>query len=603
MGCLWIAIIIYLLFIIRKRVQLSNFQSFNFPATIEKALGAMHFHTPTPIQSQAIPVVLSGKDLVGCAQTGTGKTAAFCLPILTQFTQNRSYQGAPQTALILVPTRELALQIDLFWKKLTQFSPGNNSAVIIGGTSMRSQIKSLARLPRLIIATPGRLVDHIQRRTVQLSKVSFLVLDEADRMLDMGFAPQLSQIVNHIPSQRQTLFFTATWAQEMDQLARKFLRNPVRVTVGTVSRPAAEINQTAVMTTHDKKNDVLLDEINRRNGSILIFTRTKSRTDRVTRYLSEYGVPVGRLHGGRTQGQRNAALADFRSGEVRVLVATDIAARGIDVAKIGHVVNYDLPQSSEDYVHRIGRTGRAGEKGEAVSLLTPEDRQQWNYISSLIKKSGSQVPAVQKAQDSLEPKPERKPVAWTEDSDERSSGRFDRRSGRRPGRRGEQRFDSRSDRRSDRKTEHRYDRRPEPRDAQQADQGSFRRDEERSERRFEGRPDRKFGPRSGKRDDRRGDARFGRGSDRKKPWGSNESGSQGSHHFAPRSENQQGKFRSAHFDRPNQVDGFSPFSSKRNKMKSKFGKGRKEGHHGRSKDSRSKNNSSGFQKHFGVINI
>jgi ATP-dependent RNA helicase RhlE len=350
---------------------LDSFKNFNLPANIEKALTSMSFDTPTPIQSQAIPAALLGKDLVGCAQTGTGKTAAFCIPILTRMLNHSSKTNA----LILVPTRELAIQIDTFWRKITQFTPGLNSAVIMGGVAMQAQIRALSRQPRLIIATPGRLVDHLSRRTVQLSKVEVLVLDEADRMLDMGFAPQLSQILKQLPGQRQNLFFTATWAPELDQLAKKY-----------------QITQSVVMTTTKQKNDALLDELNKRSGSVLVFARTKSRTDRVARYLSEYGVDVSRLHGGRTQGQRNAAMDAFRTGKSRVLIATDIAARGIDVLKIGHVINYDLPQSPEDYIHRIGRTGRAGEVGQAVSLITPEDRQDWRQILRLLEKSGSQVP-------------------------------------------------------------------------------------------------------------------------------------------------------------------------------------------------------------------
>lgn len=369
---------------------MKNFKAFQLPIQIEKSLAAMQFHTPTPIQSQAIPSALLGKDVVGCAQTGTGKTAAFCIPALT------SLLNAPgKIALVLVPTRELAAQIDVFWKKLTHGIPGMHSAVVIGGTSMQPQVRALAKKPRLIIATPGRLIDHLARRSVQLSSVSILVLDEADRMLDMGFAPQLSQILRHLPSPRQTLFFTATWAPELDSLAKKYLRDPVRIAVGSVSQATPQVTQSLVMTTPQKKNEALLDELNRRPGSVLVFARTKSRTDRVARYLSEYGVRVSRLHGGRTQGQRNSALQAFRTGDVRVLVATDIAARGIDIAEIGHVVNYDLPQSSEDYIHRIGRTGRAGAKGQAVSLITPEDRQQWREISRLLTRTGSQVPTVQ----------------------------------------------------------------------------------------------------------------------------------------------------------------------------------------------------------------
>jgi superfamily II DNA/RNA helicase len=374
-------------------VQLNGFNEFKLPESIDRALTALQFTAPTPIQREAIPVALTGRDLIGCAQTGSGKTAAFCIPALTRLLANPA-----KTALVLVPTRELAIQIDLFWKRLTANAPAFQSLVIVGGTAMQPQVRGLSRKPRLIVATPGRLVDHLQRRTARLSDVSILVLDEADRMLDMGFEPQLSQILKHLPSVRQTLFFTATWEQQLDRLAARYLRDPARVSAGTVSRAAPEISQEIVMTTSKQKNETLLDELNRRQGSVLVFARTKSRTDRVARYLSEYGVNVNRLHGGRSQGQRNAALNAFRSGQIRVLVATDIAARGIDVTGIGHVVNYDLPQLSQDYIHRIGRTGRAGASGSAVSLITPEDRPQWREISRLLERTGSKVPRLDKSE-------------------------------------------------------------------------------------------------------------------------------------------------------------------------------------------------------------
>lgn len=350
----------------------------------------MQFQVPTPIQVQAIPHALAGKDIIGCAQTGTGKTAAFCVPIL-----NRLLNSPEKTALILVPTRELAIQVNTFWHKLTlQLSQAQKlqSTVIIGGAANSGQARALARRPRVIVATPGRLADHLRANAVKLFDVGVLVLDEADRMLDMGFAPQLAQILRHLPRERQTLFFTATWEQKLEPLSKKYLRNPVRVSVGEISRAAPEVTQSLVMTTSQKKNQALLDELKRRAGSILVFARTKSRTDRVSRYLSEVGVPASRLHGGRSQGQRNAALTSFRNGQVRVMVATDVASRGIDVSSIAHVVNYDLPQCSEDYIHRIGRTGRAGAKGQAVSLVTPEDRAQWHEISRLLKRTGSHVP-------------------------------------------------------------------------------------------------------------------------------------------------------------------------------------------------------------------
>jgi superfamily II DNA/RNA helicase len=372
-----------------------TFKNLNLPGALEKALQAMQFQKPTPIQARAIPLALSGKDIIASAQTGSGKTAAYCIPILA-----RLLREPGKTALVLAPTRELALQIDAVWKNLARFSPGQSSAIVIGGTAMKPQLRALAKRPRLIVATPGRLLDHLRGRSARLGDVGVLVLDEADRMLDMGFAPQLSQILKHLPRERQTLLLSATWAPEMDRLAQAYLRNPVRVTVGPVSQAAPEVAQALVSTTPQKKNEALLDELNRRQGSILVFARTKSRTDRVAKYLLSYGVAVTRLHGGRTQGQRNAALSAFRSGQVRVLVATDIAARGIDISTIAHVVNYDLPQSSEDYVHRIGRTGRAGARGQAVSLITPEDRSQWREIARLLQKTGSRVPP-NPAQDNL----------------------------------------------------------------------------------------------------------------------------------------------------------------------------------------------------------
>lgn len=369
-----------------------KFNDLSLPSALERALVAMRFQEPTPIQVQAIPVALTGRDVIATAQTGTGKTAAFGIPTASFLLKN------PQSvALVLVPTRELAQQIDVFWRNLTKFAPELRSACIIGGASFGVQAKMLSRNARLIIATPGRLVDHLTRRTVNLSKTGVLILDEADRMLDMGFAPQLSRILSFMPQTRQTLFFSATWGNDLDQLAKKCFKNsekPVRIAVGSVSQAASSVEQTAITTTTQAKNETLLDELKAREGTVLIFARTQVRTDRLARYLSTYGLEVGRLHGGRTQGQRNAALSAFRSGQRPILVATDIAARGIDVSQIAHVINYDLPMVAEDYVHRIGRTGRAGATGTALSLLTPEDRGQWREISLLLKKTGSAMPTL-----------------------------------------------------------------------------------------------------------------------------------------------------------------------------------------------------------------
>ncbi|MFL5812425.1 MAG: DEAD/DEAH box helicase [Bdellovibrionia bacterium] len=358
------------------------FNELKLPLALEKAIQAMRFEKPTPIQAQAIPVAMKGCDLIGCAQTGTGKTVAFSVPLLTRLL------NAPQkTALILVPTRELAAQVAGVISKLTAFSPQLRSVLLIGGVAMQPQTRNLLRKPQIVIATPGRLIDHLNQKNLSLAATDVLVLDEADRMLDMGFAPQLSQILRHLPNARQTLCFSATFSAEMEKLAARFLKNPERVTVGAVSQPVQAIEQSIVQTTAAKKNDTLMDELNTRQGSVLVFARTQHRTDRVARYLESYGHTVTRLHGGRSQGQRTTAVSGFRDGRFRIMVATDIAARGIDISHIAHVINYDLPQVPEDYVHRIGRTGRAGAKGEAVSLITQEDQAQWREIVRMLRKS------------------------------------------------------------------------------------------------------------------------------------------------------------------------------------------------------------------------
>ncbi len=368
---------------------MKSFKELTLPPAIHRALEQMKFDQPTPIQAQAIPVALAGRDLIGCAQTGTGKTAAFCIPVL-----DRLLADPEATALMLAPTREIAQQIELFWRDLSQFCPDVMSAILIGGASMQPQLRALAKRPRVLVATPGRLIDHLRTKRQLLAKTSMLVLDEADRMLDMGFAPQLRQILQFVPRERQTFLFSATWDSNVDQLAKAYTANPTRVSVGTASRAATTIQQTSIETSSQKKNETLLAELNQREGSILVFARTKSRTDRVARYLSMEGVNAYRIHGGRSQAQRNAALNAFKSGVARVLVATDLAARGIDVANITCVINFDLPMDPEDYIHRIGRTGRAGAAGTALSIVTPEDRMQWRDIVRFLQKSGSPVPTV-----------------------------------------------------------------------------------------------------------------------------------------------------------------------------------------------------------------
>lgn len=369
-------------------LPMSYFEKFKLLAPINQALDSLKYKKPTPIQDKAIPAILKGTDVIGNAQTGTGKTAAFCIPTLTTLLQQPT-----KSALILVPTRELAIQIEKFWLELTQFCKEITCVALVGGVPMDTQLKKMQKNPRLIIATPGRLVDHLQLENFNLKAVAVFILDEADRMLDMGFSAQIHEIARLVPHKRQTLLFSATWNGEISSLAKKYLHQQmVRITVGETSKAATTVEQKLLNTTESGKRDLLLEEINAERGSILIFTGTQVRAESVANYLEEYGVKVNRIHGGRTQGQRSTALKQFREGKIKVLVATDIAARGIDVSNISHVINFDLPQIAEDYIHRIGRTGRAESFGTATSFITAEDAKRWNAIVELMKETGSPIP-------------------------------------------------------------------------------------------------------------------------------------------------------------------------------------------------------------------
>ncbi|MFH1017944.1 MAG: DEAD/DEAH box helicase [Pseudomonadota bacterium] len=355
---------------------MSNFDSFHFPVQIEKALRGMQYHAPTEIQSETIPAIMEGMDLIGIAQTGTGKTAAFAVPMITALMKDARSMG-----LILVPTRELAAQIHDVFVTLTRELPALRPCVLIGGASMHMQHLALSKKPRIVIATPGRLLDHLEQRTVSLANVTILVLDEADRMLDIGFEPQLRRIIRQVPAKRQTLLFSATFPAGIERLAAQHLNHPKKVSIGAISKPVDTVQQSFVKTTSFDKNSVLLKELAQRKGSVLIFTRTKHRTDRLARLLSDSGFKADRIHGNRTQGQRERVMKDFRQEKIRILVATDIASRGLDIPHIAHVINYDLPQVPEDYIHRIGRTARAGAQGSSLCLLTPDDRDQWIALS------------------------------------------------------------------------------------------------------------------------------------------------------------------------------------------------------------------------------
>ena len=341
-------------------------------------LDRMKFIHPTPIQHKAIPIGIEGKDVIGVAQTGTGKTLAFAIPIIQHLSQRKG------RSLILAPTRELALQInETFGKIAPPF--GVRTAVIIGGASMHMQISALRKNPRVIIATPGRLVDHISRRTVLLADVSVLVLDEADRMLDMGFMPQIERILRVIPRNRQTMLFSATIPGEVVKIATAYMKLPVHVEVAPSGTAAEGIVQELFIVKKDAKKQLLLKLLERYRGAVLIFSRTKIGARKINRLLRSAGHKAAEIHSDRSQSQRKEALEGFKSGRYRILVATDIAARGIDVVGIELVLNYDIPEDTENYVHRIGRTGRAGHDGRAISFATPEQGGDVRSIERLIK--------------------------------------------------------------------------------------------------------------------------------------------------------------------------------------------------------------------------
>ncbi len=357
----------------------TTFAQMGLPSSLLKAIDQLDFHQATPIQAKAIPVALAGRDIMGSAQTGTGKTAAFCIPVIAGLLENPE-----KTAFVLAPTRELAQQIREVLRGLTKETPEVRVTSIIGGADLRKQKKNLQKNPRVVVATPGRLADHVRRKNIDPQKVGYVVLDEGDRMLDMGFEKQIDEILKQVPKERQTLLFSATLSPAIQRLAQRYLHKPEYLSVGKASQPVAKIHHSILpVPSKAQKAEVLLDQLNSRQGSVLIFVNTKWGTNKVAQYLKEYGHSVTRLHGDRTQGQRNQALQGFRSGEYRIMVATDVAARGLDVPHIAHVINFDLPKDHSDYVHRIGRTARAGAPGQAICLISPEERGIWGKIAKL----------------------------------------------------------------------------------------------------------------------------------------------------------------------------------------------------------------------------
>ena len=358
-----------------------TFADFGLHPDLLRGIHDMGFTRPTPIQQDAIPPALAGRDLLACAMTGSGKTAAFGLPVLHQLMERP--RGTTR-ALILTPTRELAAQIDQSLKDLAVHTPLTTAAVF-GGVEMIAQGDAFSRGVDILTATPGRLIDHFRFPHGKLAGLEILVLDEADRMLDMGFLPDIERILRHLPPRKQTLFFSATLPPPIVELSKEMLRDPVAINIQRQSAPAVGITQTVYPVPRDLKASLLLSLLRRGDLKyVLVFTRTKIGASRLAEQLSRQGIPCESIHGDRDQESRMAALASFRSGRCRVMVATDVAARGIDVDAIGHVVNFDVPRAADDYIHRVGRTARAGAVGEAITFVSPEEEKEMDRIEKAL---------------------------------------------------------------------------------------------------------------------------------------------------------------------------------------------------------------------------
>ena len=358
---------------------MENFKLLKIEDSLKYSLEKMNFKKPTPIQGMAIPVALEGKDILGTAQTGTGKTLAFSIPLINKLILDKS-----AFALVMCPTRELASQVMLAIKSIIGDKINIKTALLIGGESMQRQLRQLGNRSRIIVGTPGRINDHLKRKSLNLSATKYLVLDETDRMLDMGFTPQIEMVLKFVPKEHQTLLFSATLPQNILRISDRYLTKPERISAGSTSVPIAKIKQETLQVYKENKYDELIDQFLNRKGSILVFVKTKRSADKIVKRLKEEGHSADAIHGDLRQSKRDRVINSFRKGLKRILIATDVAARGLDIPLIQHVINYDLPQVSEDYVHRIGRTARAGSEGSALTFLTPDDRSMWNSISKLI---------------------------------------------------------------------------------------------------------------------------------------------------------------------------------------------------------------------------
>tara|TARA_B100001989_G_C24546565_1_gene471195 strand:- start:681 stop:2450 length:1770 start_codon:yes stop_codon:yes gene_type:complete len=360
---------------------MKSFASMALPDVLVDSLSRMDFQQPTPIQAEAIPIALSGRDVLGSAQTGTGKTAAFLIPLLAHLLKPEQRNAS---ALVIAPTRELAQQVTQQAHKLIGRRTSMSTALLMGGDSMVKQLKQLKANPSLIVGTPGRLNDHLRQGTLKLSSCNFLVLDETDRMLDMGFSVQLKTILNKLNSERQTLLFSATLPNNTKQISDQYLRDPVRVKMAVDNKPVEKITQETMEIDHKDKYKILCEQLKQREGTVIVFMNSKFATERMAKQLGRDGFRSDAIHGDLRQSRRTRVIESFRNMKFRVLVATDVAARGLDIGHVAHVINFDLPQAPEDYIHRIGRTARAGSTGSALNFISSMDKRKWYDIQALI---------------------------------------------------------------------------------------------------------------------------------------------------------------------------------------------------------------------------
>lgn len=363
----------------QQGIYMKTFNEMGLPEALNHTLQHLQFNEPTPIQQQAIPVALKGNDILGSAQTGTGKTGAFGIPLVTKLMTDPK-----GTALVMTPTRELAVQVLKQLNSMLGRKTKIKSALLIGGDSIQKQLQQLRNRPRLLVGTPGRINDHLERGSLMLNTTDFLVLDETDRMLDMGFSVQIDNIMKFMTGKRQTLLFSATLPKNIMAITEKYLNDPVRISVSQTSSPAKNIKQDIIKISETEKYGEFISQLKEREGSIIVFVKTKFGTEKMAKKLSKEGHSADAIHGDLRQSRREKVISAFRNKKYRILVATDVAARGLDIPHIEHVINYDLPQCAEDYIHRIGRTARAGAKGCALNFVTPQDKAKWDAIDRLL---------------------------------------------------------------------------------------------------------------------------------------------------------------------------------------------------------------------------